>query len=207
MGVKVAAHAEGLDGASAAIRHKMDTIEHGMYLNQRPELLEQMAAGGQVLVPTLSGYYWMGGFGDVIDPAQATIEAHMLPSIVELAHHNLEQGTLSMRAARQAGVKIALGSDRDGVSGDDAALELVRMVHHGLTSTEALCSAMSVAAEAIGLADHIGTIAPGRLADMVVVDGDAVATPELLLDPSRIWLVLQLGEVVAGAALEGSGPR
>jgi imidazolonepropionase-like amidohydrolase len=206
MGFKVAAHVEGLDGTAAAIAHGMDTIEHGMYLNQRPELLEAMAAGGQVMVPTLSGYYWMGGFGEVIDPAQATIEAQMLPSIVELAHHNLEQGTLSMRAARQAGVRIALGSDRNGVSGDDTALELVRMVHHGLTSAEALQSATSIAAEAIGLQDHIGTIAPGRLADMVVVDGDAVAAPEVLLDPERIWLVLQLGEVVGGAALEATPP-
>ena len=206
MGFKVAAHVEGLDGTAAAIAHGMDTIEHGMYLNQRPELLEQMAAGGQVLVPTLSGYYWMGGFGDVVDPASATIDAHMLPSIVELAHHNLAQGTLSMRAARQAGVRIALGSDRNGVSGDDTALELVRMVHHGLTSVEALQSATAIAAEAIGLADHIGTIAAGRLADLVVVDGDVVQTPELLLDAQRIWLVLQLGEVIGGAALEAAPP-
>jgi imidazolonepropionase-like amidohydrolase len=206
MGFKVAAHVEGLDGTAAAIAHGMDTIEHGMYLNQRPELLEAMAAGGQVLVPTLSGYYWMGGFGEVIDPAQATIEAHMLPSIVELAHHNLEQGTLSMRAARQAGVRIALGSDRNGVSGDDTALELVRMVHHGLTVVEALQSATGIAAEAIGLQDRIGTIAPGRLADLTVVDGDVVERPELLLDPQRIWLVLQLGEVIGGAALEAAPP-
>src|SRR6185437_6921317 len=63
MGFKVAAHVEGLAGTA--------TIEHGMYLNQQAELLDQMAAGGQVLVPTLSGYYWMGGFGDVIGPASA----------------------------------------------------------------------------------------------------------------------------------------
>ena len=131
----------------------------------------------------------------------------MLPSIVELAHHNLEQGTLSMRAARQAGVKIALGSDRERrLRAMTPRSSCVRMVHHGLTSAEALRSATSVAAEAIGLQDHIGTIAPGRLADLVVVDGDAVATPELLLDPQRIWLVLQLGEVVGGAGLEVAAP-
>jgi imidazolonepropionase-like amidohydrolase len=202
MGFKVAAHVEGLDGTAAAIAHGMDTIEHGMYLNQRPELLQAMAAAGQVMVPTLSGYYWMGGFGEVVDPAQATIEAHMLPSIVELAHYNLEQGTLSMRAAQQAGVKIALGSDRQGVSGDDTALELLRMIHHGLSATEALQSATSVAAQATGLQDHIGTVQAGKLADLVVIDGDVVAAPELLLDSQRIWLVLQLGETVGGAALE-----
>ena len=68
MGFKVAAHAEGLDGCEAAITHRMDTIEHGMYLHERPDLLERMAANGQVLVPTLSGYYWMAGMGKVVDP-------------------------------------------------------------------------------------------------------------------------------------------
>lgn len=200
MGVKVAAHVEGLDGTAAAIEHAMDTIEHGMYLNQRPDLLERMAAAGQVLVPTLSGYYWMGGLGNAIDPATATVHGDMLPSIVELAHYNLKQGTLSMRDARQAGVRIALGSDAETVSGQDTALELVRMVHHGLSPSEALRSATSIAAEAIGLQDHIGTVQPGKLADLLVVDGDAVAHPELLLDPQRIWLVLQLGEPAAGTA-------
>ena len=71
-------------------------------------------------------------------------------------------GTLSMRAARQAGVRIALGSDAETVSGQDTALELVRMVHHGLSPSEALQSATSVAAEAIGLQDHIGTVQGGK---------------------------------------------
>jgi imidazolonepropionase-like amidohydrolase len=200
MGVKVAAHVEGLDGTAAAINHGMDTIEHGMYLNQRPDLLERMAAAGQVLVPTLSGYYWMGGLGQAIDPSGAPVDPEMLPSLVELAHHNLEQGTRSLRAARDAGVRIALGSDAAGVSGSDTALELLRLIHHGLSPTEALCSATSVAARALDLQDHIGTVAPGRLADLLIIDGDGIERPELLLDPDRIWLVLQLGEPVAGTA-------
>jgi len=205
-GYRVAAHAEGIDGTEIAIQEGIDTIEHGMYLNQRPELLERMAASGQVLVPTLSGYYWMGGLGDVIDPTDAAVDPEMLPSIVELAHYNLEQGTRSLRAAREAGVRIALGSDRPGVSGEDTALELVRMIHHGLAPVQALLSATAVAARAIGLEDHIGTIAPGRLADLAVLDGDVLREPELLLDAGRVWLVLQLGEVVAGAALEAPIP-
>ena len=206
MGFRVAAHVEGLDGTAAAIAHGVDTVEHGMYLNQSPELLEAMAGGGQVLVPTLSGYYWMGGLGDVVDPAAAAVDAQMLPSIVELAHYNLEQGTLSMRAARDAGVRIALGSDAEGLSAGDTALELARMVHHGLSATEALRAATGVAAEAIGLEEHIGTVRPGKLADLVAVDGDVLADPGILLDPARIWLVLQLGEVVGGAALEAAPP-
>ncbi|HWD64537.1 MAG TPA: amidohydrolase family protein [Solirubrobacteraceae bacterium] len=205
MGVKVAAHVEGLDGARAAIEHGMDTIEHGMYLNQRPDLLERMAGSGQVLVPTLSGYYWMGGLGQAIDPRGAPSDPAMLPSIVELAHHNLEQGSRSLRAAREAGVRIALGSDAEGVGGNDTALELLRMIHHGLSTREALCSATSVAAEALGLDEYIGTVSPGRMADLLILDGDALEQPERLLDPQRIWLVLQLGQPVAGTQLRMGG--
>jgi imidazolonepropionase-like amidohydrolase len=200
MGVRVAAHAEGLDGTAAAIAHGVDTIEHGMYLHRRPDLLQLMAAQGQVLVPTLGGYYWMAGIDEAVDPEGATSRPDMVPELVALAHHNLAEGTRSMRAARDAGVRIALGSDREGLRDRDTALELVRMVHHGLTVPEALAAATSVAAQAIGLDEHIGTVAPGRLADLVVVDGDVGHDPELLLDPARIWLVLQLGEPVAGVA-------
>ncbi|MHB1568160.1 MAG: amidohydrolase family protein, partial [Solirubrobacteraceae bacterium] len=200
MGVKVAAHVEGLDGTAAAIDHGMDTIEHGMYLNQRPRLLERMAANGQFLVPTLSGYYWMGGLGEAIDPDGAEAEGEMLPSLVELAHHNLDQGARTLRAARDAGVKIVLGSDAEGVSGGDTALELARMIHHGLSAAEAIRSATSVAAEALGLEEFVGTVQPGKLADLLVVDGDPLQHPELLRDPNRIWLVLQLGAPVAGVA-------
>jgi imidazolonepropionase-like amidohydrolase len=204
MGVTVAAHAEGLDGTAAAIDHGIDTIEHGMYLHRRPDLLERMAAHGQVLVPTLGGYYWMAGIDDAVDPAQATSRPDMVPALVALAHHNLQEGTRSMRAAREVGVRIALGSDREGLRGQDTALELVRMVHHGLPTAEALRAATGTAAQAAGLGEHIGTVTAGRLADLVVVDGDVLTRPELLLDPARIWLVLQLGAPVAGTAARRS---
>jgi len=198
LGFRVAAHAEGLDGCSAAIRHGADTIEHGMYLHQRPDLLEAMAAAGQVLVPTLSGYYWMAGLGDAVDPAGAEPRPEMPPMLIDLAHRNLDEGAASMRAARQAGVKIALGSDMSLETG----LEIERMVHHGLTAAEALTAATGTAAEALGLDQHIGTVETGKLADLVIVDGDPVREPHLLADPGRIWLVLQLGAPAAGQALE-----
>jgi imidazolonepropionase-like amidohydrolase len=176
----------------------MDTIEHGMYLNQRPELLEEMARKGQFLVPTLSGYYWMAGLGDdVVDAEGAESDPELVPMLVELARHNLEQGAASMRAARSAGVKIALGTD-----GGATSMELLRMIHHGLSPHEALVAATGAAAEALGIAEHVGTVEPGKLADLVVVDGDPLAEPERVHDPDRVWLVLQLGEPVAGAALE-----
>jgi imidazolonepropionase-like amidohydrolase len=198
MGLRVCAHAEGLDGCAAAIQYGVDTIEHGMYLNRRPDLLEAMASAGQFLVPTLSGYYEMAGLGDVIDPSQAQAASQMPPMLAELAHHNLVGGAATMLAARQAGVKIALGSDVSLGAGR----EILRMVHHGLTPVEAMTAATKTAAEALGLAEHIGTVAEGKLADLVIVDGDPLAEPGLLADLGRIWLVLQLGVPVAGQALE-----
>jgi imidazolonepropionase-like amidohydrolase len=202
LGYRVAAHAEGLDGCAAAIRHGVDTIEHGMYLHRRPDLLEAMAAAGQVLVPTLSGYYWMAGLGEAIDQATAQAEPEMPPVLSELAERNLAEGAASMRAARQAGVKIALGSDMSLAVG----LEIQRMVHHGLTPAEVLVAATSTAAQALDLAEYIGTVASGKLADLIVVDGDPLADPQLLSDPARIWLVLQAGVPVAGQALQNTPP-
>ena len=202
LGYRVAAHAEGLDGCAAAIRHGVDTIEHGMHLHRRPDLLEAMAAAGQVLVPTLSGYYWMAGLGEAIDQATAQAEPEMPPVLSELAERNLAEGAASMRAARQAGVKIALGSDMSLAVG----LEIQRMVHHGLTPAEVLVAATSTAAQALDLDEYIGTVASGKIADLIVVDGDPLADPELLSDPARIWLVLQAGVPVAGQALLNALP-
>jgi imidazolonepropionase-like amidohydrolase len=197
MGYQVAAHAEGLAGCEAAIAAGADTIEHGMYLHRRPDLLAAMAASGQVLVPTLSGYYWMAGRGEA-DVEEAEPPAAMTPMLTELARRNIDEGAASMRAARDAGVKIALGSDVSLGTG----LEIRRMIRHGLTACQALVAATSTAAQALGLAGHIGTVAEGKLADLLIVDGDPLAEPDLLTDPSRIWLVLQLGVPVAGRALK-----
>jgi imidazolonepropionase-like amidohydrolase len=202
LGYRVAAHAEGLDGCEAAIRHGADTIEHGMYLHRRPDLLEAMAAAGQVLVPTLSGYYWMAGFGEVIDAAAAQAAPEMPPVLAELAEQNLREGAASMRAARDAGVKIALGSDMSLATG----LEIQRMIQHGLTPAQALVAATRTAAQALDLDEHIGTVAEGKLADLIVVDGDPLTEPDLLADPARIWLVLQQGVPVAGQALTSPPP-
>ena len=126
----------------------------------------------------------------------------MPPVLTGLAQFNLEQGAASMRAARLAGVPIALGSDVRLATG----LEIQRMVHHGLPPAEALVAATRTAAEALGLGEHIGTVTEGRLADLIVVDGDPLTEPRLLCDPSRIWLVLQLGVPVAGQALTNQAP-
>jgi imidazolonepropionase-like amidohydrolase len=178
-----------------------------MYLNQRPDLLDRMAAAGQVLVPTFSCFYGVAGLGRRIgvegdSPARSTDEAPERWSdlLVDLAVYNLDQADRRLKAARAAGVAIAAGLDWHPLS--DLATEILRMIHHGLSVREALVAATDTAARALGLAEHVGTIVPGKLADLVVIDGDPIEHPALLRDRDRIWLVMQLGEPIAGAALE-----
>jgi imidazolonepropionase-like amidohydrolase len=192
MGYRVCAHCEGLPGTELAIEECVDTIEHGMYLNQRPDLLERMAANGQTLVPTLS--FLIG----LAEERSATWS----PLLVELGKHNVEQAQLTLVAAREAGVTLAMGYDSSPLR--TATNELLALVDFGLTAGEALAAATTGSAYALGLDDQIGTIEPGKLADLLVVDGDPLAEPALLCDRARIWLVLRIGSPAAGAALETS---
>src|SRR5207245_10467222 len=144
--------------------------------------LDKLAANGHFLVPTITGCYMMAGLGEVIDPEGAEAHSEMLPMLVDLAVYNLEETSKSVRAARAAGVKIALGTAGPTRAGW-TSLELLRMIHHGLTAQEALVAATRTAAEALGIDEHVGTVASGKVADLVVVEGDPVAEPELLRDP------------------------
>jgi imidazolonepropionase-like amidohydrolase len=192
MGYRVCAHCEGLPGTELAIEEGVDTIEHGMYLNQRPDLLERMAANGQTLVPTLS---FLIGLAE-------NRSSTWTPLLLELGKHNVEQAQLTLVAAREAGVTLAMGYDSSPLR--TATDELLALIDFGLTAREALASATSGSAYALGLDDQIGTIEQGKLADLLVVDGDPLTEPGLLCDRSRIWLVLRVGSPVAGAALETS---
>jgi len=217
LGYRVAAHAEGLAGTELAIRLGVDTVEHGMYLHRRPDLLDLMAANGQVLVPTLSCFYGVAGLGEQIGteqigteqitteqigtgPAQQPPQDTWAPPLVELARHNLDQAGRTLVAARAAGVPIALG--HDWFPFGDVGLELARMVAHGLSAAEALVAATATGARALGLDRLLGTVEAGKYADLLVLDADPLADPAALRDPARIWLVVQRGEPVAGSALE-----
>jgi imidazolonepropionase-like amidohydrolase len=198
LGYRTSAHCEGLAGTELAIEAGIDTVEHGLYLNQRPELLERMAANGQVLVPTLSFLLHVAGVDPTADGAPST----WTPLLVELGKYNVEQAMLTLAAAHEAGVRLAMGHDfRPLHAGTN---ELLRMIEAGLPTQDGLVAATAGGAYALGLDAHVGTIEPGKLADLVVVDGDPLVEPSCLCDRSRIWLVLRLGEPVGGAALEPS---
>jgi imidazolonepropionase-like amidohydrolase len=182
LGYRTAAHCEGLPGTELAVEAGIDTIEHGMYLHRRPDLLERMAANDQVLVPTLSFLYYTAADGE------------WTPILTELGRRNVDEARATVAAAHAAGVRLAMGFDHRPLH--DASRELIRMVDAGLPASDALAAATSGGAHALGLDEHIGTIETGKLADLVVVGGDPLAEPSLLCDRSRIRVVLRTGEPV-----------
>ncbi len=191
-GYLVAAHCEGLDGTELAIDEGADTIEHGFYLHHKPELLDRLAARQGVLIPTLSFLH------DVADRKADDWSPHL----VDRGGFNLEEAYKTVAAALEAGVPLAMGFDSHPE--ERAASELGLMVDAGMSTREALVAATSTGARAIGLDHLIGTVEPGKIADLVVVDGDPLEDVGVLVDRERIHLVFQIGEPVAGKALEPS---
>jgi imidazolonepropionase-like amidohydrolase len=185
LGVRVAAHVEGLDGARLAVREGVDTVEHGLSLHREPALLATMAERGIVLVPTLSTFH---------DLAERFTD-DFAPALVEQAKRQLEEAYATLAAARDAGVTIAMGHD-SGPPGDNA-IELVRMVDGGLSPLEGVRAATFGSATALGLSSEVGTVTPGALGDLLVIDGDPLGDVRMLCDPERIWMVVQGGKVVA----------
>lgn len=186
MGVLVAAHAEGIGGVRLAVDAGVDTIEHGLSLHREPALLERMAERGTVLVPTLSTFH---------DVSQT--HASKYPSrLVEQAERQREEAYRTLVAARDAGVRLAMGFDSYPAGAD--AIESVRMVEGGLTPMEGMVAATSGSAHACGL-DDVGVIREGAVADLLVVDGDPVADIRILADPGRFLRVIQGGRTVSGA--------
>jgi imidazolonepropionase-like amidohydrolase len=194
LGYRLAAHCEGLAGTELAINAGADTIEHGFHLHQRPDLLESLAARRGVLVPTLSF---------LADIAGRRAD-DWSPHLVERGGHNLEEAYKTMEAALAAEVPLAMGFDSSPE--EQAASELALMTDAGMSTHAALVAATANGAMALGLDDVIGTIEPGKFADLVVVDGDPTEDIGILTEPNRIHLVFQLGEPVAGAALDPKAP-
>jgi imidazolonepropionase-like amidohydrolase len=188
MGLRVAAHAEGLDGARMAVEAGVDTIEHGLSLHRAPELLDRMAEQGTVLVPTLTTFH---------DLAER-FATEFAPGLVAQAERQRDEAYETLTAARAAGVILAMGFD-SGPPGSNA-LELIRMVDGGLSAGEAIVAATAGSAMALGLADR-GILDVGKVADLLVVDGDPLDEPGLLCDPGRLWLIARAGVAVAGQAL------
>ena len=184
LGKRVAAHAEGSGGTRISVEEGVDTIEHGLSLHRTPELLDLMAERGQTLVPTLSTFH---------DVSEDHAEKYPC-TLVEQAKRQREEAYKTLTAAREAGVRIAMGFDSYPLG--ENARELMRMVAGGLTPMQGIIAATSGAAAALGL-ENVGKIHTGAVADLLVVDGDPLADPCVLQDPNSINLVLQAGSTVS----------
>ncbi|MQA03298.1 MAG: amidohydrolase family protein [Streptosporangiales bacterium] len=200
MGYYVAAHAEGLPGCETAVDLGMRTVEHGYYLHSRPDLLDRMAEHDIALVPTFTSSYVFAGRDLEVGTEGETVP-YCTPELEAVAEANIRAAEKTLQAANAAGTPIVMGADDLELRRGGIWIEVLRMIHHGLPAHEVLVSATSAAAHAFGLTE-LGTVAEGKLADLAILDGDPFANPEILGDSERIWLVLQDGVPVAGAALE-----
>jgi len=190
LGRRVMCHALGGPGLSTALVAGVDSIEHGCYLDEEPELMARMAAQGTFFVPTLTVYVYH----------RESASPHVRARAIDLYPHHVA----SVRRALELGVPIAAGTDAGGHGHPKNALELQCLVEAGLTPMQALQAATQWAARCLGLERELGTIEKGRLADLVVVNGNPLDDVKILLDPARIALVLKGGAVCAdrrGASL------
>ena len=187
-GYRVASHAEGADGIAQSVGLGVDTLEHGDMGFMVPDSLAAMAERRIVLVPTLCV------FDAVADPSGG-----FAPWMQERAARLGEAARRTVAAAQSAGVAIAMGADA-GPHGANAR-ELVHLVNAGLSNADAIAAGTGIAADACGISDETGTIAAGKTADILVVEGDPLEDVSVLCDPARRWLVMKDGRPVAGTAL------
>jgi imidazolonepropionase-like amidohydrolase len=161
-GMHVAAHSHGAEGMRRAVLAGVRSIEHGTFMTE--EIMRLMKERGTYYVPTISA----GRF--VADKSQ---EDGYFPAIVRpkaAAVGPQIQNTFAR--AYEAGVTIAFGTDAGVSPHGENALEFVYMVEAGMQPAEAIRSATMTAAELLGVQGDLGTIAAGKLADIIAVDGD-----------------------------------
>jgi imidazolonepropionase-like amidohydrolase len=162
-GVITAAHAHGATGIKNAILAGVDSIEHGIFLDA--EAIDMLLEHEIFLVPTLATAY-----GVITKGSEFGVPTFM----IEKARRAMDSHLDSFRRAREAGVRIAAGNDGGTPfnRADNLAGELEHMVAAGMSCVEALVTAHSAAADLLRMAEQIGTVEPGKLADLVVLDAD-----------------------------------
>jgi imidazolonepropionase-like amidohydrolase len=186
-GLKVAAHAHGTAGIIAATRAGVASIEHGSILSE--EAADLMVENGTYLVPTI--------YLSDIEDRQIPDDLAEREAYLKLAEKNAylnEYVERSFRLAVEKGIKMALGSDLDGVGSGRNAKELYSMVRRGLPIAEALRAATINGADLIGVDDR-GEIAEGLLADLVAVRGNPLEDVRVM---EYVQWVMQGGIVVKG---------
>jgi imidazolonepropionase-like amidohydrolase len=163
LGLKAAAHAHGALGAKVAVRARIDSIEHGSFLDD--EALRMMKERGTYLVPTLMAGEYAGG-------RKATRQYP--PEIAAKAKAAVEARSAVFKDALRAGVKIAFGTDSAVSPHGRNAEEFALLVEHGMAPAAALRTSVAAAA-LLGLDKRLGTLEAGKEGDVVAVPGDVLA--------------------------------
>ncbi|HLM99649.1 MAG TPA: amidohydrolase family protein [Bryobacteraceae bacterium] len=159
---KTAAHAHGATGAKRAIRAGIDSIEHGTFMDE--EALDMMKARGTVWNPTLAATWWL---------SQELERGHyMPPEIAAKARTAIDAIRATFRKGLEKGVKIGFGTDAGVFPHGLNAVEFGLMVNLGMKPIDALRTATSVDADLLGLANKLGTLEAGKIADVIAVPGD-----------------------------------
>jgi imidazolonepropionase-like amidohydrolase len=169
LGRKVATHAHSAMAIKDAVRSGVDSIEHGIFLDE--EGIRLMKEHKTFLVPTSYPLFWF---------EENAPKINLPPWVREKAAIIIPAAKKNMAAAFKSGVRVALGTDAGvyphGLNGG----EFWAMVNLGMSPVEALRAGTMNAAELMGLADRIGSVAPGKFADLVAVKGDPVSDVALL---------------------------
>lgn len=188
--LKVTGHCRATEGIKNALRAGYDTLEHGTFMDA--EALDMLLARNTPVVPALQFELASIVRGPEFKLPQAVIDGHQ---------ETLEGGAESARMILRAGGRIGLGGDYGFAWNPhgDYAKEISFFVNYvGFTPLEAIRSATKIGAEIMGRADEFGTVEAGKLADLLIIDGDPIADIRVLEDRARFIAVMQGGVVKAG---------
>ncbi|QMW22894.1 metal-dependent hydrolase family protein [Sandaracinobacteroides saxicola] len=183
LGLKVAAHAHGADGITEAAKAGVASIEHGTFIDDAG--IKEMKAKGSWYVATLMA----------LQGVNARMGKGIYTPVVEKkAREALQKWGVGLRAAQRAGVNIAFGTDSGVFEHGANAGEFALMVEKGgMTQQAALVAATTGTARLFGIEEDVGTIAVGKRADIIAVDGDPQTDPKSLM---KMAFVMAGGRVV-----------
>ena len=183
LGKLVAAHAHGAQGIKAAVRAGVRTIEHGTFIDD--EGIELMKEYGTYLVPTLRTI-------EVLAEEPPPDASAGWKKAYQLSKKHFSAMMKNIGKAMNRGVKTALGSDMITLPHGLAAQEIRLHVEAGQTPMEAIRSATIVSAEAINMQNEVGSIEPGKYADIIAVEGDPLKNISVL---EQVRFVMKDGRV------------
>ena len=182
-GKKVAVHAHGADGITLALKMGADSVEHGTLMDD--EAIALFRKSGAYYVPTLST---VNGYLERIakDPNAYP------PAVRAKIDWRISITGKALEKAVPAGVKIAFGTDAGVSKHGRNADEFELLVKHGMTPMQAIVAATTNAADLLGLAKEVGSIEPGKSADIIAVSGDPLKDVRVL---KSVGFVMRAGVV------------